>query len=71
MVSCVAVVFIAYALSPSPSSRLPTDLRPEEIPYLLAMLLAMCTLSILMVGDLKARVRSARDRLNILATKDA
>ena len=71
MVSCVAVVFIAYALSPSPSSQLPTDLRPEEIPYLLAMLLAMCTLSILMVGDLKARVRSARDRLNILATKDA
>lgn len=71
MVSCVAVALIAFFLSPSPSSKLPTELRPEEIPYLLAMLLAALTLLILMLSDLKTKLRSARDRLNILAANDA
>jgi len=71
MASCVAVAFVAYTLSPTPKSISPTELRPEEMPYLVALLLAMLTLSVLTLGDLKARLRSMRDRLNILAAKDA
>lgn len=70
MVSCVVVMLIAYFLSPSPSSKHLTELRPDEIPYFLGMTIAMLTLAILMMGDLKARLRSARDRLRILAAND-
>jgi hypothetical protein len=71
MISCVAVMIIAFFISPSPSSKLLRELRPEEIPYILAMLLAMLVLSILMLRDLKARLGSLLDRLNVLAAKDA
>jgi len=71
MVSCVAVALIAYALSPTPRSMSPTELRLEELPYFVAIVFAALTLFIITLGDLKARLHSVRDRLRALATENA
>ena len=58
----LAVTISAFLLSPSPKSLTLADLRPEELPYVIAMLVGLITLLIGGTADLKSRLRKAQEQ---------
>ena len=69
--ACVAIFIGAGYFSPSPKSVAMSDLRAEEVPYLLVATLATIVLTAVFVRDLFSRIRTLTHRVRLLGVDDA
>lgn len=67
---CIMVICIALVLSPTPMSVALSEVRPEEIPYIIAASLASAILLILALYDLRLMHRALLDRIKIITSSD-